>query len=144
MTAVLRNHIKRSWPLLCQHQPRSSDLTGCKCLHPEQSLRKGYDWSGALSWCNAFVSRKFWDILVYSRSLIVKVSQWSLLKNRCWPHWPHLFRFWPLCKLSIDRYCPFTFKVRHTVLPHPLQHDMKSKSDFCARVLVCLCNSSAN
>lgn len=50
------------WPLLCQHQPRSSDLTGCN----------------------------------------------------------------------------------HTVLPHPFKHDTKSKSDFCARVLVSLCNSSAN
>lgn len=27
-------------------------LTGCKCLHPGQSLRKGYDWSGTFSWCH--------------------------------------------------------------------------------------------
>lgn len=33
-----------------------------------------------------FVSRKFWDILVYSCSLIAKVSQWSSLKNRFLPH----------------------------------------------------------
>jgi len=37
------------WPLICQHQLTSSDLTGCKRLHPGQSLRKGYDWSG---WCH--------------------------------------------------------------------------------------------
>lgn len=33
-----------------------------------------------------FVSRKFWDILVYSCSLIAKVSQRSSLKNRFLPH----------------------------------------------------------
>jgi len=26
------------WPLICQHQLTSSDLTGCKRLHPGQSL----------------------------------------------------------------------------------------------------------
>lgn len=36
------------------------------------------------------------------------------------------------CQLLIGRYSPFTFSVRHTVLPHTLiQYNMKFKSDFC-------------
>lgn len=65
---------------------------------------------------HALVSRKFEDILVYSRSLIAMVpwkTDFSLITRS------HLFWFWLPCELLIDRSCS---KVRLTVLPHSLKY----------------------
>ncbi len=81
MTAVLRN--------ICSYvaldvRSLTGALTSLDANVYIQNKVWGSDTIGQACW--AFVSRRFWDILVYSRSLIIKVSQWSSLRNRCLPH----------------------------------------------------------
>lgn len=89
------------WPLICQHQLRSSDLTGCTCLHPGQSLRKRYDWSGTFSWCHVLSlknSRTF--LFTHVHWLQRSPNEFPWKTDFCLITWSHLF--WSATMSTID------------------------------------------